>query len=199
MRCPGSQHCLDPNTIPQEGSHPRVLFEPCCQRSRLSVLVGSLSFLCSCVNSCIMLPSGQSLRQREKRENQIFSFFFLSFDVLGPHPRHMEVPRLGVELELELPAYTTATAMPGIKPTTSWFLVRFVCAAPRGELPHLVYFIHLFQRYVLSPCHAQPPLLQSLWCSGRSWPRTNELEKRRVDVSSPQSGKVTSTSQHVTV
>ena len=32
---------------------------------------------------------------------------------LGPHLRHMEVPRLGVELELQLPAYTTATAMPG--------------------------------------------------------------------------------------
>ena len=34
-----------------------------------------------------------------------FFFFFL-----GPHPRHMEVPRLGAELELHLPAYTTATA-----------------------------------------------------------------------------------------
>ena len=28
----------------------------------------------------------------------------------GPHTRHMEVPRLGVEKELQLPAYTTATA-----------------------------------------------------------------------------------------
>ena len=35
-----------------------------------------------------------------------FSFFFL----LGLHPRHMEVLRLGVESELQLPAYTTATA-----------------------------------------------------------------------------------------
>ena len=33
-------------------------------------------------------------------------FFFLLF--LGPHPQHMEVPRLGVQL----PAYATATAMP---------------------------------------------------------------------------------------
>ena len=30
----------------------------------------------------------------------------------GPHPEHMEVPRLGVELELHLLAYTTATATP---------------------------------------------------------------------------------------
>ena len=29
---------------------------------------------------------------------------------LGPHPRHLEVPRLGVESELQLSAYTTATA-----------------------------------------------------------------------------------------
>ena len=32
------------------------------------------------------------------------------FGFLGPHLRHMEVHRLGVESELQLPAYTTATA-----------------------------------------------------------------------------------------
>ena len=37
---------------------------------------------------------------------QCFSF------ILGPRPRHMEVPRLGVKSELQLPAYTTATALP---------------------------------------------------------------------------------------
>ena len=36
------------------------------------------------------------------------NFFFL---FRPPHPRHMEVPRLVVELALQLPAYTTATAM----------------------------------------------------------------------------------------
>ena len=36
-----------------------------------------------------------------------FFFFFL-----GLHPRHMEVPRFGVKLELDLPAYTTATKDP---------------------------------------------------------------------------------------
>ena len=35
--------------------------------------------------------------------------FFLFF--LGLHPLHTEVPRLEVELELQLPACTTATAM----------------------------------------------------------------------------------------
>ena len=31
--------------------------------------------------------------------------------ILGLHPGHMAVPRLGVKLELQLPACTTATAM----------------------------------------------------------------------------------------
>ena len=38
----------------------------------------------------------------------IFKFFIVCF--LGPQVRHVEVPRLGVELELKLPAYNTATA-----------------------------------------------------------------------------------------
>ena len=39
----------------------------------------------------------------------VFVFLFFFF-FLGPHLRHMEVPRLEVQLELQLPAYTTATA-----------------------------------------------------------------------------------------
>ena len=39
-------------------------------------------------------------------------FYFFLF--LGPLPQHMEVPRLGVELELQLPACATATAMPDL-------------------------------------------------------------------------------------
>ena len=41
-----------------------------------------------------------------------FIFFFLIF--LGPHPQHMEVPRLGVKLELQTQAYTTTTATLGL-------------------------------------------------------------------------------------
>ena len=40
-----------------------------------------------------------------------FFFFFLSFVFLGPHLWCMEVSRLGIELEQQLLAYTTATAM----------------------------------------------------------------------------------------
>ena len=40
-----------------------------------------------------------------------FGFYFLSYFVLlGPHPRHMEVPRLVGKSELQLPACITATA-----------------------------------------------------------------------------------------
>ena len=78
-----------------------------------------------------------------------FCFFFFPA-ILGPYLRHMEVPKLGVESELQLPAYTTATATrnlsricdlrhsswqcrilthcsrPGIGPALSWILVGFV-------------------------------------------------------------------------
>ena len=39
-------------------------------------------------------------------------FFEAGGIFLGPYSQHMEVPRLGAELELQLLAYTTATAMP---------------------------------------------------------------------------------------
>ena len=38
-------------------------------------------------------------------------FYFLLFFFRGPHPRHMEVPRLGAELELQLQAYSIVKAM----------------------------------------------------------------------------------------
>ena len=43
-----------------------------------------------------------------------FFFFFFLFVFWGPHPWRMEVPRLGVQLELQLLAYTTATATPDL-------------------------------------------------------------------------------------
>jgi len=39
----------------------------------------------------------------------LFLFFIFIFCFLGPHLQHMEVPRLGVKSELQLPAYTTVT------------------------------------------------------------------------------------------
>ena len=46
---------------------------------------------------------------RDNGQASSSSFFFFAF-FLGPHPQHMEVPRLGVLSEPQLPAYATATA-----------------------------------------------------------------------------------------
>uniref|UniRef100_A0A8D0WGW0 von Willebrand factor A domain-containing protein 8 n=1 Tax=Sus scrofa TaxID=9823 RepID=A0A8D0WGW0_PIG len=86
------------------------------------------SFFLSCLSS--FLPS-------------FFLYFFPSFFLLGLHPWHMEVPRLGVELDLQLPACTTAHSnagslthwvRPGMEAVSSWMLVRFVSAEPQREL-----------------------------------------------------------------
>ena len=49
----------------------------------------------------------------------LFSFFFFFFSFflsvfLGLYLQHMEVPRLGVESELQLPDCATATAVPDL-------------------------------------------------------------------------------------
>ena len=41
----------------------------------------------------------------------VLFFVCLASCFLGPHLRHIEVPRLGVQSELQLPTYTTATVM----------------------------------------------------------------------------------------
>ena len=47
-----------------------------------------------------------------------FFFFFIFLSFLGTRPWHMEVPRLGVQLELWPQAYATATAsVPPLQPT----------------------------------------------------------------------------------
>ena len=90
-------------------------------------------------------------------------FLFYSFFLLGPHRQHMEVPGLGVKWELQLTAYTTATATwdlscicdlhfsllqhwifnslsPGIKSTSSGILVGFFTHWSTQELT-LIFFI----------------------------------------------------------
>ena len=102
-----------------------------------------------------------------KIDYRLFSFFLSSSlhpssflpaclpGFLGRHLQHMKIPRLGVELELQLLACLTATAMPdpaasatyitahsntgylthwarpGIEPASSWILVRLISAVPQ--------------------------------------------------------------------
>ena len=82
---------------------------------------------------------------------------------LGPHPGHMEVPRLGVKSEQQPPACTAATATPdltyttghgnagslthwrrpGIEPASSWIPVRFITAATMGTPKNFFLFFFL--------------------------------------------------------
>ena len=75
--------------------------------------------------------------------SSVFVFIYLFYLVfLGPHLRHRDVPRLGVQSELQLLAYTTPHgnsgsltqwARPGIEPRSSWMLVGFInCWAMSG-------------------------------------------------------------------
>ena len=85
--------------------------------------------------------------------------FYFYFCFLGLHMWHVEVPRLGVESELQPPAYTagpqdpslicdlhhssqqcqipTHWVRPGMEPAFSWILVGVVTAEPQWELPIL--------------------------------------------------------------
>ena len=58
----------------------------------------------------LLTPAPSSLSPDPVLKNLTPILLFIFFAFLGPHPWHMEVPRQGVELELQLPAYTTATA-----------------------------------------------------------------------------------------
>ena len=102
--------------------------------------------------SCACWLSLSSLGTCLYKSSAPFLVCFL-FCFLGLHSRHVEVPKLGVQFELRLQqgriraasaTYTTGHsnarssthwARPGIKPATSWILVRFVSAAPQQELP----------------------------------------------------------------
>ena len=56
-------------------------------------------------------PGGHWLLHLALSPGILFFYFFCLSVFLGPHPRHIEVPRLEVKSELQLPAYATATAI----------------------------------------------------------------------------------------
>ena len=53
-----------------------------------------------------------AVRKEDSLAYELFGDFFFFFRFLGPHPCHTEIPMLEVQWELQLPAYTTATATP---------------------------------------------------------------------------------------
>ena len=61
-------------------------------------------------------------------------FFFFFFFFLGLHLQHMEVPKQGVKLELQLPAYTTATALTATQGPRS--ICDLSCSLQQCRIPH---------------------------------------------------------------
>ena len=90
----------------------------------------------------------------------LFCFWFW---LLRMHLWHMEVPRLGVESELQLPADTTSDQShvctrahgttgswthwggPGIEPASSWILVGFVSTEPQWESLTILIWISVYR------------------------------------------------------
>ena len=67
-----------------------------------SLMIASLLYIVVCLELFLI------------SETNIGLFNFILFLLLGPHLWHVEVPRLGVESELQLLAYTTVITMPGL-------------------------------------------------------------------------------------
>ena len=66
------------------------------------VLCGSLGSWCQAGHSVEIMPARQISNAGD---------VFVCFGFLGLHPRHMEIPGLGVQSELQLLACATATAV----------------------------------------------------------------------------------------
>ena len=64
-----------------------------------------------CPSAPLLMSSCAHCICTQQPENPLYFILFF-FIFLGPHLQHVEVPRLGVESELQLLAYTTATVMP---------------------------------------------------------------------------------------
>ena len=67
----------------------------------LTLIPGLLGQIHSNGKKCLRLCSSEA--EPEARIWKYY-FFIFTFSFLGPYPCHMEVPRLEVELELQLPA-----------------------------------------------------------------------------------------------
>ena len=139
----------------------------------------------------------------------LFSFslsFFLSFPFfvvivvfLGWHLQHMEIPKLGNESEVQLPAYTTQHQIramsatytaahgnarsltpqtrPGIKSMSLWMLVGFVTAEPQQELQlHFFFFLKGKQTEMMLSLPGPPAkaslMFSSTLCPLSSWLKT---------------------------
>jgi len=75
----------------------------------------------------ISFKSSEFLTQWHKKA--IWYVFFVLLCFLGPYLQHMEVPRTGAESEPQLPACTTATAMPDLS-----HICNLHCSSWQGQI-----------------------------------------------------------------
>ena len=85
--------------IRQPRSHPS-LFPPFTPTQSLLYIQCCVYFMC------------MVFQFHEKLSVSIHNLYSVIFFFLGPHLWHMEFPGLGIKLEVQLPAYTTAIAVP---------------------------------------------------------------------------------------
>ena len=109
--CPG--HMEFPGQGPGIRSESKLQLKPQLQQTRSSIHCTGPDPQSS-IGSCIpvLLKCHRSHCATAGTPRFFFLSFLFSFVFLGPHLRHMEVPRPGVESQLQLQAYSTATATP---------------------------------------------------------------------------------------
>ena len=162
----------------------------------------------------IMLLTGWSFCLRDQyhlvRLCMCFVYLFVSLLFRATPTAYMEIPKLGVELELQLPTYTTATAMPIPNPLSKardqtcilmdTSRIRFCCAMTGTPLPCSFKLLHRFYwvLFVLNKYFSTSKFISlikfskteylspcwnhdSLVTSNRNWNGTNLSQKSRSE------------------
>ena len=107
---PGRLQSLDLGQSPGQRGDPRGTEKSPTVRPPQRCLARGPRAAQSSAGACLQNCKPCSCKQRRCLLVCLFAFVLFFFVFLGPHLWHLEVPRLGVESELQLPACTTATA-----------------------------------------------------------------------------------------
>ena len=133
------------------------LWAPWPQKPAFGVSV-LCSFTASWLSGCLLVPCSSLLiccaqkranqtkigMNKFRRNSENFPFFFVC--PLGPHPRHMEVPRLGLKSELQLLVYTGQIW--GVM-DTSWVCYRWATTGTtRKFLIKWIFFLTFFSHHL---------------------------------------------------
>ena len=98
--------------VRRQGSDPELLWLWC--RPVAPAPIKPLAWKLPYVPSAALEKTKKKKKKKKKIKNSLvhtWLLFFVLFIFLGPHLRHVEGPRLGAELVLQLPATATVTAI----------------------------------------------------------------------------------------